>query len=157
KNILFPQFAKDLAHTIHELFFQSKNALPRRDRLDFIELFYLLIQLKIVDVVRPDAMSFSCKDGLDVGLTNSIECLLVAKLLSGQNLTQSDVKSLTLMLFGLPLLLRGRNLFSDRFHRLLNVLKLMEAVSQEQGKKEFLLALVSRLAPLMETDVSAVI
>ena len=69
-------FVKQVLPLIHSHFFEEKKILSRKDRLDFIEIFYLLLSLKILDIIKPDYFSFTCKDAVDVGQTMAGSVLL---------------------------------------------------------------------------------
>ena len=52
---------------IHKVFFESKSNLTRQNREDFVEIFYQLLILKLIEVIEPDSLSFTCKDAVDTG------------------------------------------------------------------------------------------
>ena len=51
------RFAEMALPAIHEHFFHNKNALTRRNREDFIEIFYQFFVLKCIDMVEPNSIS----------------------------------------------------------------------------------------------------
>ena len=51
-------FTDKAIEEIHKVFFSNKNMLLRENRLDFIEIFYLFLELKIIDIVMPDIVGF---------------------------------------------------------------------------------------------------
>ena len=67
---------------IHTLFFGGKKMLTHRNRLDFIEIFYILLTLKLIEESSPDSMSFTCKDALDTGIVHSAELFAFLRLLN---------------------------------------------------------------------------
>jgi len=145
---LFSGFAKKLAHVIHKVFFAEKNVLTRHARLDFIELFYTLIQLKVLEVVQPDMVSFSCKDAIDIGMPASCELFLLLKLLNIRPVSASEEEYLKVLLYYPAISYRGRLLFPDRFSRINNMTKLLETTIEEQGG-----AIAKELAPLYSRDI----
>jgi hypothetical protein len=150
---LFPKFAKTLAHAIHEIFFNKKNVMARSARMDFIELFYLFFELKIIDIVKPDSVSFTCKDSIDIGLPQTVELYLALKLLNDKPLSKEEFDYIKVILFGIPLLVRGRNLFSERFNRMNSALKVIEEAIGDKGVEGFHNLMKQQLKPLFKSDI----
>lgn len=158
KKVLFGGFAQRLAHAIHTIFFGRKNVLSRHSRLDFIELFYNFMQLKIIEIVQPSFLSFSCKDGIDIGMTASCELFLILKLLNSRPLSAEELDYLKVLLYSPSVCYRGRSLFIERFSRMNSLTKLIESVSEEHGSKALHQAINEQIAPLFDTDIlSAVV
>lgn len=153
KNALFSGFAQKLIQAIHKVFFGSKNVLSQRNRLDFIELFYTMLQLKIIEVVQPGSISFSCKDAIDIGMPASCELFLLLKLLNLRPLSANEEDYLKVLLYGPSITYRGRILFADRFNRMNSMSKLIEASIEEQGTKEFHQSVAEEILPLFTHDV----
>lgn len=137
KDQLFPEFVHKIMRAIHKIFFGSKNVLTKENRQDFIEIFYLILQLKLIDIVRPEIFSFMCKDGIDVGSTASAELYAFLKLIHAESFTDEDVERLNLILYTTPILVRERILIPERFNRMLNVLKKIESTRNEFGPAAF--------------------
>lgn len=146
-------FAEQLAVAIHELFFAGKNVLSRHARMDFIELFYLFMQLKIIELVQPTSLSFTCKDGIDISLPACIELFLALKLINDRAISKEEEEYINLVLYSPAVLIRGRNLFLDRFNRLNTITKVIEAVAEERGSKQLHHDVLQKLSPLFDTDV----
>ncbi|MEM8727335.1 MAG: hypothetical protein AAGE99_01270 [Chlamydiota bacterium] len=121
-------YVKRILPIIHTHFFNKKVTLPRKERLDFIEIFYLLLQLKILEMVRPDTFTFSCKDGVDVGATSSAAFFTLLKLL-GKNETWSPEEQdhLLWILCGPALIIRERLVDYQRFSRTASALSVLAA------------------------------
>jgi hypothetical protein len=151
RKVLFPDFAKNLAHAIGELFFSGKNVLSQQDRMDFVEIFTLFMELKIIEIVRPDYVSFSCKDSLDIGVPNEIELYMLLKRLNERPIAAAEEEEMKLFLFASPLLNRGRNILSDRFTRMNNVIRVVEAAEGENA--QFRSQLKELLFPLFKTSI----
>jgi hypothetical protein len=134
---LFPKFINEMLHTIHRVFFSHKNVLTKDNRLDFIEIFYILLQLKLIELVHPESFSFVCKDGLDVGGTGSAQLYAFLKLIHSEILEDKDFERINLILYAEPLLVRERIIIPERFNRMLNTLKKIEATRRELGAKAF--------------------
>lgn len=75
-------FVSDILRLIHAQIFLQKEALTRKERLDFLEIFYMFLYLKILDIIRPHSFSFTCKDGIDFGSTTNMGFLAMIKLMS---------------------------------------------------------------------------
>lgn len=153
RSILFSGFTEALAKGIHEIFFAGQNVLTRAKRLSFIELFYLFMQLKIIEVVKPASISFTCKDGIDVGMSTTCELFLLLKLVNDRPLSHEEQEYLRVMLFGVPLLTRGRNLFSERFARFHSVLRVVESSLEELGAAELGKEVAIFLCPLFQSKI----
>lgn len=153
KKALFSGFAEKLIHAIHKVFFGGKNVLSQRNRLDFIELCYTMIQLKIVELVQPGSISFSCKDAIDIGMPASCELFLLLKLINARPLSASEEDYLKVVLYCPAITYRGRLLFPDRFNRMNSMSKLIEAAIEEHGQKDFHQNIAQDIAPLFAQDI----
>ncbi|WP_068467936.1 hypothetical protein [Candidatus Protochlamydia phocaeensis] len=131
------QFIDKAFEVIHRVFFSNKNVLLREHRLDFIEIFYLFLQLKVIDWVSPDSFSLTCKDGIDIGEAYSIELFTFLKLMSGQEWTEADWDHLNFMLYAPALLIRERVMLPERFNRMLSALRTIENAQAEFGLDHF--------------------
>lgn len=114
---LFP--IDSLLHDIHKKHFSSKNVLSRRERLDFIELAYLLIIDKIATLSHAKTISFTCKDGIDVG--SAQEAAYFA--FKHPHFTDKEKETYIFTLFAPSFLLRERLIQEERMSRLLLLLK----------------------------------
>lgn len=158
KKVLFAGFAQKLASAIHAIFFGRKNVLSRASRLDFIELFYNFIQLKIIETVQPGYVSFSCKDAIDIGMTASCELFFMLKMLNFRPLSEEEQEYLKVLLYGPSICYRGRSLFLERFSRMNSLVKLLEAAIEERGSKELHAVVHAEIVSLFDTDIlSAVV
>jgi len=138
KEALFPDFVDGLLSSIHKVFFGNKNVLSLDARLEFIDIFYLFLELKIMELVKPTSVSFSCKDGIDYGVPNSAEMYALLRLLHEEHLSKHDLEQMALIIYGPSLLVRERLIRSENFKRMQNMIKLIEHVRDEHGWKEFL-------------------
>ncbi len=149
----FAKFIDDAFPVIHRIFFSSKNVLPRENRLDFIEIFYLFMQLKLLEWVKPDSFSLTCKDGIDIGGAYSSELFVFLKLINGQEWTEEDWDHLNFMLYAPSLLIRERVMLPERFNRMLSALKTIENARSEIGAENFSTMVDIACAPLFETPI----
>ena len=133
------------------------NVLLFEDRLEFIELFYLCLELKILDFVKPDSWSMTCKDGVDVGPTSGALFFGFFKILHEEDPSKAH-KDLHAMLYVAPLLIRKRLPLSERMDRLIRTLKRIEQKREELTKELYetlLYDIFSSLftAPILESHV----
>jgi hypothetical protein len=105
--------------------------------LDFIEIFSLFLELKVIDLVRPDVVSFMCKDGVDQSQAAAVKLYVLLKLIHQERLSEHDRERLDAMLYGPALLYRERLMLPERFNRLLSVIKTLESIRGELGRAEF--------------------
>jgi hypothetical protein len=136
-NALLPQFVESLIQSIHKVFFYGKNILLREHRLDFIEIFLLFLQLKLMDIYKPASFSLTCKDGADTSASANAELFVFLKLIKGEDLTKKDRVFLNQVLYAPAILLRERLIQSERFHRFLSAVKCLELVKEQRGLAEF--------------------
>ena len=122
---------------MHSIFFAKKNVLSREARLDFIEIIYLFIILKMLEAVKPDTFSFCCKDGIDCSLTESILLFSFFKLLSHEALSAADKQLFNILLYGPSLINRERLILPERFNRMISALKVIESTREEIGPADF--------------------
>ncbi len=123
RQLLDAECIRGLLHTVHKQFFSGKASLSRRDRLDFIEIYYLFLELKVIDITKADSLSFVSKDSIDVGGTDHLFLYAALRLFKKQKITPIDRDFFRQMLIGLPLLIRERVLLNERFHRLIQALR----------------------------------
>lgn len=133
KKALFPEFVNEVIDAIHRIFFNDKNVLSRERRLDFIEIFYLFLNLKLIELVKPDSFSLTCKDGVDIGSIASVEMFAFLKLLSEEKLSDVEMEQFHMMLYGPAILFRERLPHPERFNRMVSAMKTIEFVRQEKG------------------------
>ena len=122
QNNLFGYLTK-VSAIIHTSFFEEKETLLRNERLDFIEIFYLLLQLKIIDMIKPYTFTFSCKDGVDIGSTSSAAFFAFLKLLGNHGKwSVAQQNHLLWILFGPPITVRERLIDNERLSRMASAL-----------------------------------
>jgi hypothetical protein len=130
-------FIDQTFEAIHKVFFSSKNVLSREQRMNFIEVFYLLLQLKLIEWIKPDSFSLTCKDGIDCGQSYSVELFMMLKLMNNQNLNEADWEFLNLMLYSPAIITRERVMLPERFNRMVSALRLIENTRAEFGAIDF--------------------
>lgn len=122
---------------VHRTFFGGKNVLTREARLDFIEITYLFIQLKCLDIIQPQIFAFSCKDGVDLGMASSGLLYAFLQLVGNHSSFKNIQDDLRMLLFGIPLLIRERLMIHERFLRMLSALNVIEQKRSELGIEDF--------------------
>jgi hypothetical protein len=118
---------------IHHIFFSNKNVLPRENRLDFIEIFYLFLQLKLIEWIEPHTFSLTSKDSIDQSMIYNTELFLLLKIVVGKGLQAKDREFVNFMLYAPTLLMRERLILLDSFNRMLGALKTIENGKEEKG------------------------
>lgn len=131
------RFAKEALNTIHRIFFTGKNVLHRDERMDFIEIFYFFLELKIVDLIKPEVVFFTCKDALDIASSAGTQLFILLKFLNQERLSEHDREYVDLMLYGPCLLFRERLMLQERFNRTISTLKCVEAIQYQFGLQAF--------------------
>lgn len=114
------------AEAVHTLFFASKEVLSHKNRLDFIEILYLLLILKAIDHVKPDTISFTCKDGVDTGAALSAELYAFLKVMnSSSHWSKEEKEFFQWMLYEPALSVRERAIDERRLARMVSALSLI--------------------------------
>lgn len=134
---LFGGFIDRIIDGVHWVFFSNKNILLREHRLDFIEIVYLFLQLKIVELSKADVVGYTCKDSVDIAQSAGAELFVFLKLLHQERLSENDREQLETMLYGPCLLERERLMLPERFNRLISAIKALEVVKSQIGNKDF--------------------
>jgi hypothetical protein len=139
-------FVKKVIPLIHTHFFSKKVKLDRKERLDFIEIFYMLLYLKILDMIRPDSFSFTCKDGVDIGATTNAGFLAMIKMMSSETKwSEEEQDHLLWVLNGAALSVRERLVNYQRLSRILSALgTISEGFVKDKEK------IIKALEPLYE-------
>ena len=153
KKQLSGSFIEDLASAIHRIFFHNKNVLLQEHRLDFIELFYTFLELKIIELVQPISFSFTCKDCIDIGSSSSAQLFAVLKLLNEEKLKEDEIDYLNVLLYASSILVRERLLSPERFKRTLNTIKVFESIRDEYGQVNFLMIIREAFGRLFKTNI----
>lgn len=129
-------FVDKLIPMLHESFFGGKETLSRKNRLDFIEIFYLFLQWKIVEIVKPDSLSLTCKDAIDVGATASSSLYAFIRLLGSQEAwKESDENTVLWMTYASSLLYRERAVDEQAFSRMVSALSVLNAEFSSEPNK----------------------
>ena len=153
KKKLFPKFIDGLMRAIHKTFFGEMNVLTVNNRRDFIEIFYLFLQLKILEMLKPDSFSFTCKDGIDSGGAASAQLYAFLKVLTDKDFADNDAEHINFILYIAPLLLRERSILPDVFDRMIHAIRRVESTKEDLGVKEFNNIVVQEFGKLYKTSI----
>lgn len=126
-------FIDQAFESIHKVFFVSKNVLTLENRLDFIEIFCALLQLKLIEWIAPTKVALSCKDGLDVSESFGSGLYLFLNLLTKEEITEEMWENFNAMLYGPALIVRERLILNDWFERMKSALQVIENARAEMG------------------------
>lgn len=129
------RFADMALPAIHELFFHSKNSLTRRNREDFIEIFYQFLILKCMDITEPNSVSFTCKDAIDTGAAQQGVFYGFIKLLTGDFSAKEEQDFLRWLIYTPALFIRERAIDPERFNRAISALERFDGEMAERGKQ----------------------
>lgn len=106
--------------------FPGKASLKKRERHAFIDLGYLLIALKVIQLSSCDSISFTCKDGVDAGpLMGSLFFVLLRRLSGESSLTAQEKDHLLWMLYSPALIVRERPVDQEKLSRAFNAMELL--------------------------------
>lgn len=133
QKLLFSTFLPQLLQTVHQLFFAGRNTMRREMRLACIDIVYLFLMLRLVDALTPEAFSFVCKDGVDIGSSWSARLFMLLKVLHQDKEHSSDLDSLRLLLYGCPFLMRERLMLPEHFQRTVGLIQAVTEARQEHG------------------------
>ncbi|GAB4190290.1 MAG: hypothetical protein Tsb0015_11410 [Simkaniaceae bacterium] len=113
---------------IHEVFFSSKKDLDRKERLDFIEIFYSFLFLKLIEWTKPTLFSFMCKDAVDTSAVASTQLYAMIHLLKDpKQMEEVEKEFIFWLLFSPSLLVRERITDLQRLHRMISAVSIFNA------------------------------
>jgi hypothetical protein len=120
-------FSAKILPLIHREFFGGKKTLARRQREDFIEIFYQFLVLKALDFFQADAISFTCKDALDIGAAAQGLFFAFAQLFQGSLDSREEVDFFRWLLYAPAFFTRERPIDPEQLHRILSALETFDA------------------------------
>jgi hypothetical protein len=130
-DVPFQPLHEPLAELIQSHFF--KGSLSPQDRLDFIEIFQLILTLKIIDHHKPHSLSFTCKDAIDAGAAQSAALYAFLRILNEDFTTQEAHDYFRWLLYAPALFIRERSLDNERLNRTLSALAKIDQVILQKG------------------------
>ncbi len=121
------KFVDEATQAIHTLFFGSKERLVHKNRLDFIEIFYLLLTLKLIEEFAPDSISFTCKDAIDTGSAAAAAMFGFLRMMNDPSSWSKEEKDFLMwMLYAAALTGRERVIDIQRLNRTINPLTIIQ-------------------------------
>jgi hypothetical protein len=130
------QFVPEALSMIHRIFFGGKERLVHKNRLDFIEIFYLMLTLKLIDLCAPDSISFTCKDGIDAGAALAAGLYALLRMANGiPEWSKQEKEFLLWMLYSPSLSVRERAIDPVRFNRIASALALVAAELEANARQ----------------------
>ncbi|MBS0604347.1 MAG: hypothetical protein JSS60_04825 [Verrucomicrobia bacterium] len=122
------KFTGEAIKTVHAVFFAGKDRLVHKNRLDFIEIFYQLLTLKVIQDFKPDTLSFTCKDAVDTGAAASAEMFAFLRMMNDpSHFTKEEKDFLLWMIYAPALAVRERAIDIHRMNRMLSALSIVNA------------------------------
>lgn len=141
-------FLDDCVDQIYEFFFNREPILSREQRLNFITITHLFISMKLLDLVRPDSTSFTCKDGIDIGEASISLFTAFLEILNNETISSKTRNHLDLLLHGPSLLIRQRMMNREVFSRMQSALQVIEHRRMQLGFEEYRKEIIRRFTPL---------
>lgn len=133
KKEILSEFAPHVMDEILKVFFFNKNVLTKNDRLDFIEIFHLFLELKLLETVNCSSFSMICKDGIDTSIPCAASLFIFLKFLEEEKISQVDLQAIEVLLYSVTFLVRDRILLPEKFQRFINTIKRLETARHEYG------------------------
>lgn len=148
----FQAFIPKAIDAIWDLFYEKRSALTRKNRLDYIEIFYHLLLLKIIEITKPDLMCLSCKDSLDTGAVFSASFYGFVSLIQGKKVDEDFMRYL---IYTEALIVRERTVNSKRLSREVSALAYFDQYLQIDTKKKLtVLSSLFKTSFLKSIDIS---
>jgi hypothetical protein len=121
-------FSQKMIPWIHEHFFGKNKVLSRKNRQDFIEIFYGFLMMEILHLAQCDYVSFTCKDAIDIGSLSTLQFFALLKFFIHPETQLSDEDHDALVEIALvpAFIHRGRMTSIKRLERMLSCLKTFE-------------------------------
>lgn len=130
------KFTDDALNAIHSVFFADKETLVHKNRLDFIEIFYLILTLKLMEIFKPDTFSFTSKDAIDVGATESAAVFAFLRMMNDSSPWSKAEKDLLLwMLYAPALAVRERVIDVQQMNRMTSALCAVNAELEAHSRQ----------------------
>ncbi|NBO23930.1 MAG: hypothetical protein EBU93_01630 [Chlamydiae bacterium] len=123
-------FSQAIIPWIHEHLFAKNKTLTRKNRLDFIEIFYGFLIFEIIQISKVDYVSFTCKDALDIGSLNNLQffSLLQFFINPQAELKEADHDSLVKIALVPAFIQRGRLAAFSRIERMISALSTFDEI-----------------------------
>lgn len=153
RKCLSDKYTGELLNAVHRVFFQNKHNLTRQERLDFIGISYLMLYFKCIELMEPDSISFTCKDSVDVGMSQTALMYAFMKLLREQSLSAEEISELHYILFAPALQVRERAMLQERFFRMISTIRAIEEARKAYGLDGFKKSIKQAFSGLIDFSV----
>ena len=153
KKQITKEWIEGIFTSINRIFFSGKNVLSKEARLDFIEIFFLFFELKILEMTKAKELFFICKDGIDISPTAACSLVYLIKILRGEGFSEEETDEMTVMLYKPALISRERTLLPDRANRMLSAIKVMENAFNDYDKEGFKLLIQQAFSAYYKYDI----
>jgi hypothetical protein len=120
---------------IHSLVFKGKDNLSVQERLNFIEIFYVVLTLQLMLRENPKFMAFICKDGIDVSPCAEQTLYLAIKALTQKATSEEDLELVRSLCFSSAIMNRERGIDKKVFDRSIEALRVISEMSDDSRKK----------------------
>ncbi|MFV0340027.1 MAG: hypothetical protein ACK5MA_05260 [Parachlamydiaceae bacterium] len=137
---------------VHRLFFGGRNVLAKEARQQFIDIFYLFLKHKLIEIAHPDRILAICKDGMDVSVASSALFAAFQMVMTKDSIGEAERTFLKEVLFLPSLLNRHRFLMQERFDRFIGALQVLESTKQELGRETFCSLLKDAMGLYIDAD-----
>lgn len=149
---LLSKFLDSACSAIHRIFFSSKNTLLKNERTRFIEIFDVFLILKLIDLVKPTTFSLTCKDGIDIGSSNSALLYMFLKMIAPTPMEMHDWDNVNKILYVPAIYVRERAISRERFDTMVATIDTFETVYREVGHETFRLLMKEAFRTLYSED-----
>jgi len=121
---------------VHKRVFGKKKVLTRKNRLDFIEIVFQLFNIYLIDTLKPDYISFTCKDSVDTGAATAAGLFGFIKTINeGPEWSGEEQDFFHWMVFSAALTIRERSIDNSRLSRMVSMLSSIFAELETEGEK----------------------
>ncbi len=148
-------FSKQAVEVIHNSIFGGKGILTRKNRLDFLELFYHFLTFKLIEMTSSDLCSFICKDAIDTSAVMASGFYAFIKMLSKQpHWRPQDKQFVHRLLYQGALMMRERAVDDTRLHRFVGAFSDFQAeIDAQKSKTQTACSALYKKIPLTETKL----
>ena len=127
-------FIDTILKFIHVNMFDKKKELKRKERLDFIEISYLFIILKCIELFHPDTISFTCKDAVDLGEMQAASLYAFLRMINMRKWSKEEKEYFLWLIYAPAFLIRDRSIDLQCFFRVISALNTMDEAMSDHGK-----------------------
>lgn len=147
-------FATKAVPYIHKAFFDQAASLNRKNRLDFIEITWQFLIIKLIELIGPEYVSFTCKDAIDVGQIQTMHFYSFLKLMSNEEISEEESDFILWMVFAPALIIRNRVVDIHRLSRALSGLSVLSKELQGEDRKKTDAAKLYKSSPFSKAKES---